>query len=403
MSLAKPSDRIAHQRHIRTAELLAIGTELTTGDTRDTNGGDLARELTALGVEVERMTALPDDLAAVTSAFVTALTRVDLTISTGGLGPTPDDLTREAIAAACQEHPEIDPDLEAGVRSLFEGRGMTMADLNRKQAWLIPSAHALANPNGTAPGWWVERPDGRIVAALPGPPAEMRPMWWSEVLPRLQARGLGADRAVRTLRLAGIGESAAAEIIGEEMLRGLSPIVATYAKADSVDVRVTAGGGSVAGAGPVQLVEAALAELERRLDGHIFARDDEGWIEAIGGRLQGRRLATAEIGTDGQLTALLGGAPWLLRAETLAGDARLTRPGADLQELATQIRASGGAEVGLAVEAEERQGDTAVTIAVATAAGVHEERRTAFSGGREGRRRAAVIASTVLWERLATA
>ena len=91
------------RRHIRTAELLSIGSELTVGDTRDTNAGELARSLTGLGVRVGRLTALPDDLAAVTEAFTAGLGRADLVVSTGGLGPTPDDLTREAIAAACGE------------------------------------------------------------------------------------------------------------------------------------------------------------------------------------------------------------------------------------------------------------------------------------------------------------
>src|SRR3954447_20889589 len=104
---------------IRTAELLSVGTELTVGETRDTNAGDLARELTARGVVVERITALPDDLEAVTAGVRGAMERVDLVVSTGGLGPTPDDLTREAIAACLGETPEIDPELDRWLRELF--------------------------------------------------------------------------------------------------------------------------------------------------------------------------------------------------------------------------------------------------------------------------------------------
>src|SRR4029079_5199947 len=157
----------AEPRRLVTAELLSIGTELTVGETRDTNAGEIARSLTDLGVRVARMTALPDDLAAVTEAFATGLARADVVISTGGLGPTPDDLTREAIAAACGETVAVDPEIEAWLRELWRRRGRAFPELNLKQAWQIPSSQALANPNGTAPGWFVSRPDGRIVVALP--------------------------------------------------------------------------------------------------------------------------------------------------------------------------------------------------------------------------------------------
>src|SRR3954451_4171438 len=210
----------ADPRRLVTAELLSIGTELTVGETRDTNAGELARALTDIGVRVGRLTALPDDLATVTEAFVAGLARADLVISTGGLGPTPDDLTREAIAAACGEDVAVDPELEAWLRELWRRRDMPFPELNLKQAWRIPSSQPLANPNGTAPGWFVSRPDGRIIVALPGPPKEMRPMWADEVMPRLRERGLGEEAVSRTYRLTGIGESLVAEMLGEGLLRG---------------------------------------------------------------------------------------------------------------------------------------------------------------------------------------
>ncbi|HEY7970082.1 MAG TPA: competence/damage-inducible protein A, partial [Candidatus Limnocylindrales bacterium] len=157
---------MAHQasnRPILTAELLSIGTELTVGETRDTNAGDLARELTALGVAVGRIVALPDDLIAVRDAFAAASSRADLVVSTGGLGPTPDDLTREAIGAMLGETPAVDPELERWLRTIWDRRGLPFPEINLKQAWLVPSATALPNPNGTAPGWWVGRPDGGLI------------------------------------------------------------------------------------------------------------------------------------------------------------------------------------------------------------------------------------------------
>ena len=147
-------------RRLETAELLAVGAELLAGETRDTNSGDLAIELTALGVEVRRLGALPDRLEDVTQALTDALGRSDVIITTGGLGPTPDDLTRESIAAVCGEEPAIDLTLEAWLRDLFARRGVAFSEANVKQAWLIPSGTALPNHNGTAPGWWIDRPEG---------------------------------------------------------------------------------------------------------------------------------------------------------------------------------------------------------------------------------------------------
>ena len=179
-------------RPLRTAELLAVGAELTVGGTRDTNSGEIARSLGESGVGITRINVLPDRLRVVASAFRAALGRADLVVSTGGLGPTPDDLTREAIARVLGETLLFDPDLEAWLRGLWTRRGLPFPEINRKQAWLIPSARALPNPHGTAPGWWIDRPDGRVVVMLPGPPREMRPMWFERVLPDLRRRRLGS-------------------------------------------------------------------------------------------------------------------------------------------------------------------------------------------------------------------
>jgi len=141
-------------REIRQAELLSIGSELTVGESRDTNAGELAGILTSAGVEVIRITALPDELPIVQAAFAAALGRADLVVSTGGLGPTPDDLTRESIAAAIGEIPAVDAELETWLRGLFERRSLPFAAANLKQAWLTPSTTPIPNTNGSAPGWW---------------------------------------------------------------------------------------------------------------------------------------------------------------------------------------------------------------------------------------------------------
>jgi molybdenum cofactor synthesis domain-containing protein len=406
----------SERSQLLTAELLSIGTELTVGETRDTNAGELARSLTGMGVRVARLQALPDDLAEVTEAFRAGLARSDLVVSTGGLGPTPDDLTREAIAAACGETPEVDPDLEAWLRELWSRRGMPFPELNLKQAWRIPSAVALPNPNGTAPGWFVGRPDGRVAVALPGPPREMRPMWTDEVMPRLKAIGLGGPVATRTYRLTGIGESQVAELLGEELLRANDPIVATYARVEAVDVRISAVGDRDRSA--EELVEAAATTVVDRLGGYVWATGETTWSEAVGARLTELdwTLAAVEIGTGGSLDALFGDAPWFRFDESISPDAPAAAAQADpddeaeasdddvavddLARFAQRARELGGADVGMAVRARPRTGDTAVSIAISTPAGERRVRRIVFLTGPLGRSRAALAAAAVLLETL---
>jgi nicotinamide-nucleotide amidase len=398
---------------IRTAELLSIGTELTVGETRDTNAGDLARELTRHGVVVERLVALPDDLGAVSRAFGDGLARAELVVSTGGLGPTPDDLTREAIAALVGETPTVDPALERWLRELFERRKLPFPEANRKQAWLIPSAVSIPNDNGTAPGWWVDRPDGRVIVALPGPPREMGPMWSGWVLPRLEARGLGRPMASVTLRLTGIGESAIADRLGE-LLTGARPQVATYARADAVDIRIWthAEGGNGAGAGDgagggdaAALVAATEARIVELLGDHIWARGEITWPQAVRAALdeRGWRLSTVEIGLRGALAHLLGEG---LGERLAASESLLERPAphdghrATLERIAERARELGGSEVGVAAEARERGGDTAVTVAVVTPEGSHRETRVVFLAGPLGRGRAAIATAAILLRQL---
>ncbi len=409
-------------RRLLTAELLSIGTELTVGETRDTNAGELARSLAGTGVRVARMTALPDDLEAVTDAFSVALGRVDLVVSTGGLGPTPDDLTREAIAAACGETAAVDPGLEAWLRELWSRRGMPFPELNLKQAWLIPSATALPNPNGTAPGWFVRRPHGQVVGAQPGPPREMRPMWAEHALPRLAGLGLGAAMASRTYRLAGIGESQVAELLGDALLRSVNPIVATYARVEAVDVRISAvvEGDDTADA----LVERAAAIVLGHLEGYVWATGETTWSEAIGARLDvlGWTLAAVEIGTGGSLNALFADAPWVRFDESISADAPVASAHGgqvahdeadtiettdasgsvadDLVRFAQRARELGGAEVGIAVRARPRTGDTAVSIAIVTPTFERRVRRVVFLTGPMGRSRAALAGAAVLLDTL---
>jgi nicotinamide-nucleotide amidase len=391
---------------ILSAELLSIGTELTVGETRDTNAGDLARDLTRRGVIVGRITALPDDLAAVTDGFREALSRAELVISTGGLGPTPDDLTREAIAALVGETPTVDPALEAWLRELFERRKLPFPEANRKQAWLIPSAESIPNGNGTAPGWFVARPDGRVVVALPGPPREMGPMWSGWVLPRLDARGLGRQIASVTLRLTGIGESAIADRLGSLLDLDARPQVATYARQDAVDIRIWAHATGTDDAAAV--VAATEARIVALLGEHIWARGETTWADAVANALdeRGWRLATVEIGLRGALGHLVGEG---LQDRLAFSETMLGRPAshdgdeASLERMAERVRELGQCQVGVAAEARERGGDTAVTVAVVTPDGSHRETRVVFLGGQLGRGRAAIATAAILLKHLRAA
>lgn len=371
--------------------MLAIGAELLAGETRDTNSGDIAGYLTGLGVEVRRMTQLPDELESIREAVAGALERVDLVVTTGGLGPTPDDLTREGIAAALGEVPQVDADLEAWLRRLWARRDLPFSTVNLKQAWLIPGASALDNPNGTAPGWWVER-DSRVVIALPGPPRELTPMWHDQALPRLHARGLGIDRCAETLRLTGIGESMVVDLIGTDLLEQPNPRLATYARADSVDVRVSAISDGRSSA--EQLVARAVESLSPRIDPYVFARDDDGWPEALGARLGSRRLATIEVGTGGYLGLLLGPAPFLVHAEQRRESAT------DAASLAGAVRGRGSADIGLAAIASETGDDMSVQVAIASDEGQWTTTQSVFRGGDAGRRRSANAAAAELWRQL---
>ncbi len=384
-------------RRLRVAELLAVGAELTVGDTRDTNSGELARSLTEAGVTIARINVLPDRLGVVAGAFRAALRRADLVVSTGGLGPTPDDLTREAIARVTGETPHVDPELEAWLRQLWTRRGLPYLEINRKQAWLIPSATPLANPNGTAPGWWIDRPDGRVAVLLPGPPREMRPMWADLALPRLRQRGLGSGLVSRTLRLTGIGESQVADLLGEDALRRTNPEIATYARVDAVDVRISASGSGARSA--ETLLDETEAFVLARLGSYVWARGATTWAQAIGSELNrlGWSLAIREIGTRGSVSSLLAELPQLSRVEVLSG-----QPGtaAGLEAAARAVAATAVTEVGLAVGARARGDDMVISVAVATPAGGQGERTLAFLGGSPGRSRAALLGAAVLLRRL---
>ncbi len=285
------------------AEILSIGTELLLGEIVDTNANFLAQQLPPLGIDLFYVSQIGDNLGRLTDAFRRGIERSDLVISSGGLGPTEDDLTREAIAAAFGEHMAVQPELERDLRAFFAHRGRTMPERNVKQASTIPSGTYLVNPVGTAPGWWVER-GGKIVVAMPGVPHEMYKMWEEQVLPRLARRVGAGSIASRTLKLVGIGESHAEEAVGD-LTRSTNPTLGTYAKSDGIHFRLTAK------AATREEAERLLDEFEPRVRERVsewaYGTDGDTFPAVVGALLRerGMTLAVAESATGGHLSGLI--------------------------------------------------------------------------------------------------
>ena len=220
------------------AEIISVGTELLLGQIVDTNAAYLAKQLASIGVDLYWISQVGDNEDRLVSLLESAWERSDLIVMTGGLGPTQDDLTREAIARFLGEKMEMDDELEKNLRYLMTSRGYVLSPNNLKQATIIPSAKPLRNPRGSAPGWIVQK-DGRIIVAMPGVPGEMYRMWEEEVLPVIQAQAGTCIIHSRTLKVTGLGESFTEHKI-KDLLATTNPTIAPYAKEDGVHLRLTA-------------------------------------------------------------------------------------------------------------------------------------------------------------------
>ena len=281
------------------AEIFAVGTELLMGELSDTNAAWIASRLPALGIELQWVTLIGDSLEHLTDAFTRGMQRSDLIVTTGGLGPTQDDLTREGIANALRETPTVQEDVVQELERYFQRRGQTMPSRNIKQAHLIPSAQFLPNPNGTAPGWWVER-DHRYIVALPGPPVEMHHLWEHEVEPRLRPLVENEVTVTRNIKTMGMSEAAVDEVM-DEYFGQENPYLGIYSKADGIHLRVIARARDVATAR--ELIEPVEAAVTSRLAPYIWGYDHETPEQAVGELLQrmGLTLATMESCTGGFL------------------------------------------------------------------------------------------------------
>ena len=288
------------------AEIISVGTELLLGEIVDTNTAYLADQLAVLGVDLYFASTVGDNQDRLRGVLHQAWQRSELIITTGGLGPTQDDITREAIASLLDEEPQVDAQLKQQLIDSFAARGREMPLSNIKQATLIPSAVAIPNPWGTAPGWWVQKA-GRIIVAMPGPPNEMEYMWRNEVLPGLRNK-TGAVILSRTIKTLGLGEAGVDELV-TPLLSSSNPTVATYAKRDGIHLRITAKADKLEKAR--EMVLKREADIRAILGDYVWGVDGET-LEGLVGQLlvaQGLSLAVAESFTGGFLTHILGNVP----------------------------------------------------------------------------------------------
>jgi competence/damage-inducible protein CinA-like protein len=291
-------------------EVVTIGTELLLGHILDTNAAELGATLAAAGVEIVRRTSVGDRPEQIRAAVQEALDRTGFVITTGGLGPTRDDMTKKEVAAIFNKPLVLDAAVLRSLEERFRRLGRPMPAVNRTQAEVPAGATVLPNPRGTAPGLWVED-SGRVVVMLPGVPSEMRGLLAEEVFPRIVARGGGgrgggASRIVvrsRTVRTTGIAESALAELV-EPIEDEITPLTLAYLPStEGVDLRVTAWGLREDEA--EHRLAATAARLRERAGENYYGGDASDLAAVVLDQLRARelRLAVAESCTGG----LLGG------------------------------------------------------------------------------------------------
>jgi len=289
------------------AEIISVGTELLMGELTDTNASWIAGRLPALGIQLQWVSIVGDDLPKLTEAFVQGWQRSDIIFTTGGLGPTQDDLTREAVAAALGETPVVqEPELE-NLRQWFRNRGQDMPAHNVKQAHLIPSAEFITNRNGTAPGWWAQRDDKHIVC-MPGPPGENRAMWQDEIDARLKEIVDAEVTITRNIKTLGLGEASVDEIMNEYF--GLeNPYLGIYSKADGIHLRIIARAADEAAAR--EMIAPIEDAIHDRLAPYVWGYDDETPELSVGAALvsRGMTLATMESVSGGFLANTITEAP----------------------------------------------------------------------------------------------
>lgn len=297
------------------AEIIAVGSELLTPDRQDTNSLFLTAELNKIGIEVVRKTIVGDERALLLEAFRDALNRVPVIIASGGLGPTEDDLTRETVAELLGRKLVRNDAVVRAIESRFRSFGRQMTENNLRQAMVPEGAELLTNPRGTAPGLWLEKGD-QVIALLPGPPRELKPLFLEQVLPRLQRRAPAGRMFHREFRVTGLGESYVDHLAGPIYTR--YPEVQTTVLASPGEVQIHL---RVWSADPDHASK-TLAALQQALDlvlaERIFSRDGSPLESVVAHELlqHNATIAAAESCTGGllaeRLTTIPGSSAYFL-------------------------------------------------------------------------------------------
>jgi nicotinamide-nucleotide amidase len=293
---------------MQNAWILSIGTELTLGQSVDTNSAWLATQLAALGIRTQRHVTVADELAPIRAALLEAAEACDLILVSGGLGPTDDDLTRQALADAAGVALELHEPSLAALRAFFRSRHRDMPQRNEVQAYLPRTARAIANTCGTAPGIAM-RLRGTPVYVVPGVPFEMRTMFTHDIEPELRAATSGRVLLMRHLHTFGLGESSLGEQMRDLMQRGRNPEVGTTAELGIIGIRINATGPTAEAAR--KMLDETETEIRQRFRTVVFGRDGETLAGVVGQLLTARRqtVATAESCTGGLIGAALTDTP----------------------------------------------------------------------------------------------
>ena len=394
------------ERTLANAEIVAIGSELLLGQIVDTNSAWMAERLTELGVNLFYKTVVGDNPARMREVLDRALERSDIVITSGGLGPTQDDITREAVAEVAGRKLIRHPGLLEQIETRFRSRGFIMTPNNERQAYVPEGAIPVENPNGTAPSFIVEDPRG-VIFVLPGVPFELKWLFNNEVAPYLRKRfSLSETIAYRVLKVAEIGESAVDDLIGHLMANLSNPTVGVLAHPGQVDVRIAAKAASTDEA--LKLIEPVAREIRALMGRHLFAVDGETMEDALGRLLEAgdATIAVYEDITSGLVASRLqqaspahfvegvvaNGLTPIRRllahsrkgepSETPLGD-----PTALARDLALGVRAQAGSHIGLALHGVPDPDDRSENLAkgetyLCVTDGSHFKSRTYNTAGR---------------------
>lgn len=349
------------------AEIIAIGSELLTPDRIDTNSLWLTERLNAIGIDVRLKTIVGDDELRLEEALRDAIRRSDVIISTGGLGPTEDDITRKVFARVLGRQLVLDDAILEDIRAKFRRIGATMTPNNERQALVLRDAEVLPNARGTAPGLLVQ--DGRaLIVLLPGPPREMQPMFTELIAPRLEKQSHGIRIRKRVLRTTGLGESALDQKIAAIYGRYTNPSTTILAKPGEVDIHLTAKSETVESA--EALLDELAEQIEDALHPAVYSHRGESLEEVVGLGLtvKGYTLATAESCTGGliakRITDVPGSSAYFLEGLVTYANAAKTRLlGVSEDTLAEHGAVSAEVAEAMARGVKERSG---ATIGLAT-------------------------------------